>query len=54
MGRMIFSLNDKLEKRFRDYVKHKFGEDTKGALTIAASMALKEWLDKEGAVEINK
>jgi hypothetical protein len=42
MGKMLISLDDATEKKFREITLRLFG-DKKGALSIAGEQAIREW-----------
>jgi len=43
MGKLLISLDDVTEKKFRDLTVRIFG-DKKGALSIAGEQAIREWI----------
>ncbi len=43
MGKILITLEDETEERFREVVKRVYGE-RRGALSIAAEQAIKEWI----------
>ena len=43
MGKLLISLDDATEKKFRDLTVRIFG-DKKGALSIAGEQAIREWI----------
>ncbi|WP_168194726.1 hypothetical protein [Thermococcus aciditolerans] len=45
MGRLDIYIQDDVEKKFRELVKKLYG-NRKGALSIAAEQAIKEWIKK--------
>jgi len=45
VGRLDIYLQDDVEKKFRELVKKHYG-NRKGALSIAAEQAIKEWIKK--------
>ena len=45
MGRITVTLPDELEKRFREVVEVRLGRG-KGALSLAATKAVSEWLKR--------
>jgi len=46
-SRLLVSLPDDVERKFRNRVKEKFGKAGGGALSIAATEAINEWLKRE-------
>jgi len=50
MGKITFTLPDDIEERFREAVKSRLGTG-KGALSLAATQAIKKWLSREGKRE---
>lgn len=53
MGTMTVSVDDKVEKRFREEVKREIGEK-KGALSRAVTEAFAEWAREKRQEEIAK
>jgi hypothetical protein len=45
MGKLLLSLGDETEQRFRDVVMRLYG-DKKGALSIAGEQAIREWIQR--------
>jgi len=43
MGKLLVSLEDETDKRFREITKRTFG-NKKGAISIAAEQAIREWM----------
>lgn len=43
MGKLTVTLNDEVERAFREHVKAMYGEK-KGALSIAAEKIISKWL----------
>ncbi len=45
MGKILLSLNDDVENKFREITEKMFGKK-KGALSIAGEIALREWIKR--------
>ena len=43
MGKILLSLDDDAEKKFREITERLYGKK-KGALSIAGEMAIREWI----------
>ena len=44
MGKLILSLEDDTERKFREILKRVYGK--KGAISIAGEIAIREWITK--------
>jgi hypothetical protein len=45
MGKLLLSLEDDTDKRFREITERMFGKK-KGALSIAGELAIREWISR--------
>ena len=45
MGKLLLSLDNETDQRFRDIVTRLYG-NKKGALSIAGEQAIKEWIQR--------
>ena len=45
MGKLLLSLDDETDQRFRDIVTRLYG-NKKGALSIAGEQAIREWIQR--------
>ena len=45
MGKLLLSIEDDTDKRFREITERMFGKK-KGALSIAGEIAIREWISR--------